>query len=131
MQKLKAICDRDPRYDMEAYIFLREALDYTVKTLNAPARGERRHITGRELADGFRELALQAFGPLTLKVLSLWGIHRTEDIGEIVFTLVEAGELGKTEEDKREDFANGYNFQDVFEKPWLSNPDPPGKEYLA
>jgi len=119
LDKLKAICQQDARYDMEAYLFLREALDYTSKTLDKPRKGPGHHVSGRELCEGFRDLALQSFGPLTLHVLNDWGIWRTEDIGELVFNLVEAGELGKTDEDTREDFANGFDFDDTFEKPFL------------
>lgn len=119
LEKLKSICQQDPRYDMEAYVFLREALEYTAKTREKPSTGPGHHVSGRELSEGFRDLALQSFGPLTLHVLNDWGVWRTEDIGELVFNLVEAGELGKTDEDKREDFANGYDFDEAFEKPFL------------
>lgn len=126
LEKLKAICQQDPRYNMDAYVFLREALEYTAKAMDKPAQGPAHHVSGQELSEGFRDLALQSFGPLALHVLHDWGIYRTEDIGELVFNLVEAGELGKTEEDKREDFANGYDFDEAFSKPFL----PENKETL-
>jgi len=119
IDKLKNICRQDPRYDMEAYVFLREALEYTAKMLDKPRKGPAHHVSGRELSEGFRDLALQSFGPLALHVLHDWGLYRTEDIGELVFNLVEAGELGKTDEDKREDFASGYDFDEAFERPFL------------
>lgn len=128
MQKIKAICKQDTRYHREAYLFLREALEYTVKSLRKHDTSTRRHISGQELSEGFRALALQEFGPLALKVLNTWGLQRTEDIGEIVFNLVEAGELGKTNEDKREDFANGYDFQEAFANPYLPDGDVVEKE---
>jgi uncharacterized repeat protein (TIGR04138 family) len=56
---------------------------------------------------------------MTLAVLGNWGINSTEDIGEIVFNLVDAGVLGKTDEDRREDFAHGYDFAETFETPFL------------
>ena len=118
-EKLKPICQADARYDAEAYVFLREALEYTAKTREKPLKGPGHHVSGQELSEGFRDLALKSFGPIALHVLNDWGLYRTEDIGELVFNLVEAGELGKTEEDKRADFANGYNFETVFKKPYL------------
>jgi uncharacterized repeat protein (TIGR04138 family) len=33
--------------------------------------------------------------------------------------MVEIGLLGKTEKDSREDFSNGYSFDDAFRKPFL------------
>jgi uncharacterized repeat protein (TIGR04138 family) len=53
-------------------------------------------------------------------VLGHWGIHTTEDLGEIVFSMVECGVLIKQEEDRREDFRNLYDFTEAFEDnyPW-------------
>ena len=123
-QTVAEICARDPRFAAESYYFLREGLDFTVKTLQKPAEGPERHVTGQELADGLRQYALQEFGPLALTVLRAWGIQRTEDFGEIVFNLVEAGKLGKTEKDSRADFAKGYDFFEVFGKPYEVEPEP-------
>jgi uncharacterized repeat protein (TIGR04138 family) len=118
LNALFAICQKDPRYDLEAYIFLREALAFTVQNLEKPDSGPKHHVTGRELAEGFRDYALEQFGPLTHSVLAAWGIHRTNDIGAMVFNLVEAGELGKTPEDKPEDFNDLYDFEEAFTKPF-------------
>lgn len=106
---IQAIRRVDPRYPPEAYHFLREALDFTLAS-----RQEKGHVRGQVLLEGIRQFALKQFGPLTLMVLDRWNIHRTEDFGEIVFNMVDSGLLGKTEEDCREDFANGYDFEEVF-----------------
>jgi len=118
MKVLYDICQKDPRYDLEAYLFLREALEFTARKCKKASKGPLRHVSGRELAEGFRDYALEQFGPITFAVLAKWGIHCTEDIGVIVFNLVEAGELGKTEKDSPADFVNLYDFKEVFEKPF-------------
>ena len=118
MNVLQKICQDDPRYDLEAYLFLREALEFTVQKCKKVSKGPLRHVSGCELADGFREYAVEQFGPITFAVLAKWGIHCTEDIGAIVFNLVEAGELGKTDADKPEEFTNLYDFQEAFQKPF-------------
>ena len=125
---IKGICLKDPRYDGDAYFFVREALDFTSKMLNKPREGAARHVSGPELLEGIRAYALQEFGPMALTVFSSWGIKRTGDFGDIVFNLVETGKLGKTDEDTKEDFANGYDFQEVFAKPFMpsSAQDPAG-----
>ena len=110
---LEGILARDPRYTVEAYAFVRAGLDFTVRRLKTP-----RHVRGQELLEGIRQFSIEEFGPMTKTVLNGWGIQRTEDIGEIVFNLVETGLLGKTEEDNRADFANGYDFDEAFRKPF-------------
>ena len=56
---------------------------------------------------------------MALRVLNTWGLKRTEDIGEIVFNLVDSGKLRKTAEDSRKDFSGGYDFADAFAVPFL------------
>ena len=117
-EALRKILEQDHRYTAEAYLFLREALEFTIKLLKKPDKGPTRHGSGAELLDGIRQFALQEYGPLTLRVLQHWGVRRSEDFGEIVFNLVESGALGKTEEDRREDFAGGYDFERAFAVPF-------------
>jgi len=109
----------DPRFEADAYYFLREALDYTIQSLKKPTAGPARHVSGRELANGFRDLALKQFGPMALRVLSHWGVRRTEDIGALVFNLVGTGVLGASKEDQPEDFAGGDDFESAFRFPFL------------
>ncbi|OVE76204.1 hypothetical protein BVX97_02100 [bacterium E08(2017)] len=119
LEVVKNICANDPRYDIEAYFFVRDALDFTTQTLDRSKTDEKnRHVSGRELLEGIRKYTLKEFGPMSLTVLGSWGIKGTEDFGEIVFNLVNSGKLGCTEDDKIEDFANGYDFNIAFAKPF-------------
>jgi uncharacterized repeat protein (TIGR04138 family) len=126
IQTVREICEKDTRYLPEGYIFVLEALEFTAKMLNKPAKsGRERHVAGRELLEGVRHYAIQEFGPMALTVLSSWGLTRSEDFGEIVFNLVDSGKLRKTEEDSKADFANGYDFADAFTRPFLPEAPPP------
>lgn len=122
-EALDAILAEDQRYTEDAYIFLREGLDYTVKNLKRRVNEENRHVSGAELLHGLRDMALEEYGPLALTVLRHWGIHACEDWGEIVFNLVDKGVLGKTENDSKSDFKPIYDFEEAFTKPFL--PDRP------
>ncbi|MBU1693828.1 MAG: hypothetical protein KJ726_02300 [Verrucomicrobia bacterium] len=117
---LNQVVREDPRYDAQAYEFLREALDFTIKLLNKPAEGPTRHVSGGELLEGIRQYALQEFGPMALTVLNRWGVRRCEDFGEMVFNLVDKGILGKTDRDRKEDFGGGYDFEQAFRQPFLA-----------
>ncbi len=103
------IHEKDSRYKEEAYGFVMESLSYTQKKFRSP-----RHVTGEEILDGMKEMVLEKFGPLAMTVLEHWGIHSTEDFGNIVFNLVEHKVLSKTEEDNIEKFRNAYDFEEVF-----------------
>lgn len=115
---LDEIVARDPRYDRAAYLFVREALEFTQKRVQRAAKGRLRHVTGQELLEGIRAYALEEFGPMAKLVLNEWGIHTCEDFGEIVFNMVDAQVLAKTDQDSREDFRDGYDFDEAFCQPF-------------
>ncbi len=119
LDAIKKIQQKDDTYPVEAYFFIRSALDTIIKVLDKPATGPGRHVSGQELLEGMRLFALQKFGPMALTVLNSWNIYRTEDFGNLVFNMVEIGILGSTAEDTREDFIDGYDFDDAFRKPFL------------
>ncbi|MDE3067531.1 MAG: hypothetical protein KGJ60_08265 [Verrucomicrobiota bacterium] len=116
---VELITTDDPRYKREAYLFLREALDFTQKLIARENQGQTRHVSGQELLEGIRQYALQEFGPMSATVLEEWGVHGCRDFGEIVFNMVETGLLAKTRTDRREDFEGGYDFTEAFRKPFL------------
>lgn len=108
---IEKIHEKDPRYKAGAYIFVMEAMSYTQRRF-----GRSRHVTGEELLDGIKELLIKRFGPMTVTVLYHWGIKSTEDFGNIVFNLVDNRVLSKTEDDDINQFRNGYDFQEVFDR---------------
>ena len=116
--KLEQILAKDTRYRREAYIFVREALDFTQKLISRENRDKVRHVTGQELLDGIRQCALKDFGPMAVTVLEEWGVKHCSDFGEIVFNMIEVELLAKEERDNREDFQRGYDFTDAFRKPY-------------
>jgi len=117
-EALDSIVARDPRYARDAYVFLRDSLDFTTKQQKKIKGATVRHVAGPELLEGVRQYALQEFGPMVMTVFSSWGIHCCQDIGHMVFNLIEAGIFGKTEEDSLEDFKNVYDFEAAFVKPF-------------
>jgi len=110
-----------PHYPVQAYEFVMDALAWTVHQL-----GQRRHVTGRELCLGARDLALDVWGPLARHVLETWGIRSTDDFGRIVFNLIDASLLAKTDTDKIEDFHEIYSFSEAFDKTYTVQLDDHG-----
>ena len=105
------IVERDPRYGLGAYEFTREAVTYASEVVFATGT----HVTGRELLEAIRRFARERYGLLAPDVLRSWGVHQTEDFGEIVFNLVDARLLSKTPEDSKEDFRQVYSFEEAFD----------------
>jgi uncharacterized repeat protein (TIGR04138 family) len=106
---------REPRFHEHAYLFVLAALEFQQERLP-----ERRHVDGRELACAVRDLALERFGVTARLVLEHWGVSRTEDVGDIVFTMVELGLLMSQPSDNRADFKDVFAFESAFETtyPW-------------
>jgi len=103
---LEKVAEKDPRYKIDAYLFVLNGLNHTVSRFEKP-----RHVNGKELSEGLREYAIDQFGPLARTVLESWGVAKTEDFGNIVFNLIKAKLLSKTEEDSIEDFRDVFEFR--------------------
>ena len=114
---LDRLKERNPRFQGKAYLFVLSALHHVMHGLDQP-----RHISGPELAQGVRALAIEQFGPLARTVLEHWGVHSTADVGEIVFALVDASILITQEEDRPEDFHGLFDFEEAFDRnyPWTA-----------
>jgi len=106
---LAEIRRRDGKYNERAYVFVLAALEFAQTRLPA-----RRHLTGGELAWACRDFALEQFGMLAATVLTYWGIATTDDIGQIVFMLIDVGLLARQPTDRLEDFERVYDFAEVF-----------------
>jgi len=134
------LLQRDRRYTLDAYLFVLEALTFAQESLgmgHEPESGDlepmpveepaakprsrrrsrrqpERHVSGQELCEAARRYGLQQYGFLAPTVQASWGIRRTDDFGEIVFNMIEIGQMRKTKADKREDFHGVYDFDDAF-----------------
>ena len=110
-ERIETIRSRDRRYHADAYLFVIDAVEAVLLEI-----ARMRHISGPELCRGLRSLATARFGPMAKEVLNFWGVRSTEDFGNIVFNLVDAGLLLKTEQDRIEDFIGVFDFGEAFER---------------
>jgi uncharacterized repeat protein (TIGR04138 family) len=117
---LAELLRRDRRYHRNAYFFVFEALRYAQEQMGLgqptvnddPELEEQRHVTGQQLCEAIRRYAVEQYGMLAKNVLNDWGVHTTGDFGEIVFNLIDIGQMKKTDSDRREDFENVIDFDD-------------------
>jgi uncharacterized repeat protein (TIGR04138 family) len=115
---VEQICGKDDRFSSDAYHFVQEGLNHTLKSLKRGGQHAHRHVSGQELLQGLRELALKEYGPMSKAVLNEWGVSTTDDFGQVVFNLVNSGVLGKNETDSPNDFKNVFTFDEAFVKPF-------------
>lgn len=124
------LLERDSRYKLEAYQFIREALAYAQDELGMvkPAASDEEapsadaHLTGQQLCEAARQLALEQFGLMARVVLNSWGIRSTGDFGEIVYNLIGIGMMKKSASDRREDFEDVFDFEEAFDRQFKITP---------
>lgn len=119
---LREIMQSAGGFSPDAYRFLRDGLVHTVRMVHGDDAvsivddddDESRHVSGRQLCLGLRDYAIDRYGPLAKTVLNRWGLTCTEDFGKIVFALIDAKLMRKTDEDSLEDFRDVYEFDEAF-----------------
>ena len=115
-KSLNDIIREDGRYPTEAYAFLQESLAKAVKDVHGDKAGPggQSHVTGRQLCEAARDLALERWGYMAKAVLAKWHIAKTIDFGNMVYLLIKHNQLRKTDEDSIEDFRDVYDFAQAF-----------------
>lgn len=118
-QSVVSILKRDRRFDAHAYFFLKDALDFTLKRIAEGNGGQARHVSGPELLAGYRDYALEQFGPMAATLMNEWSIRKCQDVGDMVFHLIEEQVFGKQDSDKKEDFSEVFDFEASLITPFL------------
>jgi uncharacterized repeat protein (TIGR04138 family) len=106
-QKILELTRADPRYSYEAYEFVCDAVGFTQDRLgrmDVEAGEDENHVSGEELLRGACAMAVRDFGLMAGVVFKRWGILTTDDFGAMVFKLIEAGRLSRSDEDDPDDF---------------------------
>lgn len=117
-------------YPPEAFEFVRQGLSHTAEMVHGsvsmdsddadsgviePTDEEAdRHVSGQQLCIGLRDFAIQRYGLLARTVMSKWGVKRTEDFGNIVFAMIDAGLMRRSDQDSATDFRSVFDFDEAF-----------------
>jgi uncharacterized repeat protein (TIGR04138 family) len=114
LERFERAVREDGRYAPEAFEMLHRGLELATKMKFGGQADSPRHVSGQELCEALRVLALQLWGPLAREVLRRWNIHRTRDFGEMVYLMIDLGLMGKQESDDISDFDDVYDFAGAF-----------------
>ena len=112
---------RTSGYPVGAFLFVQRGLEFTVQQIHGPLDDDAdfeagmRHVSGRQLCEGLRDFAIEQYGMLAKTVLRRWRIRACEDFGHIVFAMIEADMMHKTEDDSLEDFVDVFDFEQAFD----------------
>ena len=111
-------------YPPEAFVFIREGLHAAAvhvygpePEMANPALLGKRHVTGQQLCEGLRDVAIRRWGFLAKTVLNSWNIRETLDFGRIVYAMIDNELMQKTEGDSLEDFQDVFDFAQAFSPP--------------
>jgi len=108
-------------YSSEAYHFLHDAMDYSSSQLcNKEKKG---HLSAEELYLGCCDYAIHEYGPLAPEVLAHWGIHKSSDIGNIVYNLIEIRVFAKQKSDSKNEFDNLPTLEYLLSIPFIITPE--------
>lgn len=118
-ESVASILKRNSRYDAQAYLFLKDSLDYTLKRFSKGGEEHGRHVSGEELLAGFRDHALEQFGPMASTLMVEWGVNECGDVGNMVFEMIEEQVFGKQESDCHADFEGSFKLLDSLREPFL------------
>lgn len=118
-ESVASILKRDSRYEGQAFLFLKDALDFTLKRFSDGKTEHSRHVSGGELLEGFRDHALDQFGPMAATLMEEWGVKQCSDVGNMVFRLIEEQAFGRQETDKPEDFEGHFELDRALREPFL------------
>ena len=123
---IKTIFERAGGFSPSCLPFIRDGLAHTVEMVHWQPESallwledEQRHVSGQQLCLGLRDYAIQRYGLMSKVVLNRWGIRNTRDFGQIIFAMVEAGLMRKTDDDTLDDFDGVYEFDEAFADPGL------------
>ena len=137
LKRIAALAKRDGRYQLDAYLFVQQALlfaqvkmgverqveegdedldddELVDEIADESLRQEGAHLTGQQLCEAARLYAADLYGRMAKVVLNSWGVYTTRDFGEIVYNLIDIQEMSKSETDRREDFDDVYDFDEAF-----------------
>lgn len=117
-KNIERIVNEDGRYPIAAVQFVREGLSFAMGKIHGGEIGPsgRRHVSGPQVCEALRELAVHRWGLLAPKALKRWNIETTRDFGEIVFLMINNGWMQKEPTDSIDDFTDVYNFEEAFTK---------------
>ena len=126
-EAIDTIRELHPGFPREAYAFVMASLGVAVESLPAERMNDadRRHLSGGELLVSVASLARREFGDLARTVFDEWGLRSNEDVGTIVFQLVEIGQLKARPQDSIDDFRGGPDLLESLDPARRLRTDPP------
>ncbi|MCO6456686.1 MAG: hypothetical protein J5I93_15415 [Pirellulaceae bacterium] len=108
-RRLQAAIDAH-QYAADAWYFVLQVIPLT----SDPTR-KSNHVSAADFCWMLHDHALDRFGPRAAETLSGWGVRSTRDFGRIVYGLIDAGLILRSDEDRIEQFDDVFEFDQAFQ----------------
>lgn len=100
IDSLHQVSQKHNKYPVQAYLLIYETLDWLHQ------KGNVSHLTGADLSQAMFSYSLAVYGLLSKMVWRELNILRSEDIGNMVYHLLDEKLMNKQETDNQSDFDN-------------------------
>ena len=109
-RELLNLAAQDSPFPREAFLFVAKSVRYAVILAKGP------EVTSRDICRAFRDLAKYMLGGPNKATLTLadWGFTGSEDVGEVLFRMVETGRIQVSEGDSVEQFNDVFTLDNLF-----------------
>jgi uncharacterized repeat protein (TIGR04138 family) len=103
-------------YSVDGILFLSDAFTFALRNRTLL----RRKVGAFEVCLGVREWAMSYFNDAdeAKELLSEWGVRSSEDVGRIIFAMVEVGLARAQTDDRIEQFDELFTLDDLFTQDW-------------
>jgi len=98
-------------YPYEAYQFIILGLEFLLLK-----SGYSQHTKAKTICLNLVDFAHHQFGPLAWHVLQKWGLRTTNDLGNVVYELIDMKILAKSESDSPQDFTGLFSIEEQLQK---------------
>lgn len=114
---VEKIRERDKRYAPEAFATVMDSLEFAMQRI-----GERRHVSAAELLVHFCDYAKERYGVMAYSILERWGLRSTEDVGSVVYRLIDESILAEQDGDSPADFSGTFDLRSRMEDKYFEQP---------
>ena len=116
-ERILLIRRRDRRFDRNAYLWALDLVDFGLERIRSKPGAKQAHLSATSLLGFVGEFAAKDFGRGASLVFEAWNIRLTDDVGEIIWNLIDNKLLSAGPNDSRYGFQTQVAIKDLLLPP--------------